>query len=87
MNPKEIGRQLPDAALCAMVEEVLVWRRTGVLEGETLTRLAAQLVRDAGMTERDSLSDAESVVLLEAAARYAGLDVSGTRRTESIEGK
>ena len=79
MNPKEIGRQLPDAVLGAMVEEVLVWRRTGALKGENLNRLAEQLVRDAGMAERDSLSDAESVVLLEAAARYAGLDVSGTR--------
>lgn len=82
MNPKEIGRQLPDADLRTMVEEVLVWRKTGVLKGEALTLLAAQLVRDAGMGERDSVSDAESVVLLEAAARFAGLDVSGARRKD-----
>lgn len=82
MNPKEIARQLPEAVLQTMVEEVLVWRRTGVLKGQNLNRLAEQLVRDAGMAERDSLSDAESVVLLEAAARYAGLDVSGAKRKE-----
>lgn len=75
-TPREIGQRIPDMTLRMMVKEVLAWRSTGTLTGEELRGLAEQLVGEAQMDERDSLSHAETVVLLEAAARYVSAEKS-----------
>lgn len=71
MTPKALVRSLADADVKQMVGEVLVWRSSGALPvNSALSRLADRLLAETGFNEHD-LQQAESLVMTEAAARFA----------------
>lgn len=59
-----------DAELLATACEIREWHKTGVTEGQHLSRLSSKLVRDAGLTEDGIAQAAEALVLQEVCSRW-----------------
>lgn len=73
-TPNQILHALPDAELRQMVIEVLAWQRTGTLPGTAVRNLAERLVAEAGLSEEGVLRDSDTLIMCEAASRFAAMD-------------
>ncbi len=72
MTPNAYVKSITDADLKVMVNDVLEWRRSGNLaEPSALRIFADQLVSKVGLDEDYSLQHADSLVINEAARRFA----------------
>lgn len=71
-TPNALVQSLSNAELQVMVRESLQWRATGVLPGSALREFAKRLECELGVATDDTLQIAESLVLGDAARRFAG---------------
>lgn len=77
MSPAQVVRNLVDAELRQSVQEALAWRNKGELVGQSLHEVAQRLVADAGVDELNATRMADTLVIEEAAARFAGRGKKG----------
>lgn len=70
-KPTALVRAIPDADLRQLAREALSWQKTGMLVDGVLRELAARLVNEVGLDSDYALQHADSLVLAEAARRFA----------------
>lgn len=73
MTPKALLISLSDDELRRAIHEVLEWQRTGTLPGATTRGIADRLVKEAGLSEDGTLRDTDTLIMREAAVRFAEL--------------
>ena len=71
ITPNTLARSLEDSDLCEMVLEALDWRCKGTLCGDALRNFALRLELESGISTDDTLQIADSLVVAEAAGRFA----------------
>lgn len=70
-TPKQLIRAIPDTDLRRLVTEIVEWQTTGVLPGTAVRNLADRLVTEAGLSEEGVLRDSDTLIMCEAAIRFA----------------
>lgn len=73
MTPYRLIKSLSDADIRLMVGELLVWQKSGVLSGDAVRSLADRIVAETGLSEEGVLRDSDTLIMREAAIRFAAL--------------